>query len=101
MASEPDRTTLDALIGENQRLRRLAELLHDYFSPADSEQFPHHGEEICNVFVMDRAQQDAYWYTEARRALGLQTEECGSSWHEGIPREHSLFHIGAGVSGVH
>ena len=64
---------LGALTAENQRLRRLAEMVHDYFSPADSEQFPQHGEGICHVFFMDPAQQDAYWYTEARRALGLRT----------------------------
>jgi hypothetical protein len=79
MISGSDQITFASLIAENQRLRSLVERLHDHFSPADCERFPQHGEEICRVFFMDPAEQDSYWFNEARRALGPDTTDAIAS----------------------
>ena len=101
MISEPNTTLITDLLAENQRLRRLAEVLHDYYAPADTEQFPQHGAEVCNVFVMDSMQQDLYWFTEARRALSMQPSSEGSEWEAAIPNRNTSFHIDIGISRVY
>jgi hypothetical protein len=101
MSSDPQTSSVADLVAENQRLRRLAELLHDHFAPADNEQFPQHGEEICEVFFMDPAQQDLYWFTEARRALGLQPSSAGSERDAAMRNRNTPFHIGISISRVH
>lgn len=74
MDCDTDQMNVVTLSAANRRLRRLAELLHDHFSPPDrDDQFPQHEREICRVFFMDPAEQDAYWFNEARRALGMQS----------------------------
>ena len=82
---DADQLNVADLLAENRRLRRLAERLHDHFSPPGRDQFPQHEDEICRVFFMDPAEQDAYWFNEARRALGMQAGSMPAgkkvNWH--------------------
>ena len=103
MGCDADQMNIAALLAENQRLRRLAERLHDHFSPADREQFPQHEDEICRVFFMDPAEQDAYWFNEARRALGMHAfSEAAACQHVATPQLlDELFHAEAQGSYLH
>ncbi|MBC7928116.1 MAG: hypothetical protein H7039_20925 [Bryobacteraceae bacterium] len=77
-----DDMTIAALRLENQRLRRLVEILHDSFCPADCEEFAQQEQEVTRVFFLTPEKQDAYWYNEARGALGMPSSRTAApSWN--------------------